>query len=175
MTVLKAYFTKYPEDADRVTLMIKGATDLVTLHSDGSPESIRRSADNILAQLDGKKKLDVFVYNRRDPKVPLATTLKVLKEEYVDTGKIGGIAISECSAETIREAAKITKIEAAEVELSMFTPDILHNGVVEACAENNITVVAYSPIGRGVSRASANHERWHNLPHTNSPYASTRS
>ena len=155
MTVLNAYFTKYPEDADKVTLMVKGGYNIATFQLDGSPEGIRKSADNILAQLGGKKKLDIFSYSRRDPKVPLATTLKVLKEEYVDTGKIGGIALSECSAATIREGAKITKIEAAEVELNMFSPDILRNGVAEACAENNITVIAYSPIGRGVSRASA--------------------
>lgn len=64
-------------------------------------------------------------------------------------GKLGGISLSECSAETIRRAAKIHKIAAVEVEFSMFSTDILENGVAKACAELNIPVVAYSPFSRG--------------------------
>lgn len=151
MTLLNRYFAKYPEDADKVTLVIKGGNDLVTLQPQGSPEMIRRSADSILAQLGSNKKLDIFCLNRRDHSVPLETTLGVLQKEYVDTGKIGGIALSECSAATIHEAAKYIKIAAVEVELSLFTQDILTNGVAAACAEHAIPIAAYSPIGRGVS------------------------
>jgi len=150
MTLLNKYFTQYPEDADKVTLVIKGGVDNKTLVPDGSPEFIRKSVDNILAQLGGKKKLDVFGLARRDKMVPLATTLRVLQEEYVDTGKIGGIALSECSAETIHEASKTCKIAMAEVELSMFSQDTLQNGVAAACAQHGILLMAYSPIGRGV-------------------------
>ncbi|KAI6783698.1 pyridoxine 4-dehydrogenase [Emericellopsis cladophorae] len=150
MTLLNKYFTEYPEDADKVTLVIKGGVDTKTLVPDGSPEFIRKSVDNILAQLGGKKKLDVFGLARRDKMVPLATTLRVLQEEYVDTGKIGGIALSECSAETIHEATKTCKIAMAEVELSMFSQDTLQNGVAAACAQHDILLMAYSPIGRGI-------------------------
>jgi pyridoxine 4-dehydrogenase len=78
-------------------------------------------------------------------------TFSVIQKEYVDTGKVGGIALSECSAETIEEAVKIAKISLVEVELSLFSTDILHNGVAAACAKHNIPIMAYSPIGRGVS------------------------
>ncbi len=43
----------------------------------------------------------------------------LLDKEYVQTGKIGGIGLSEVKAATIHEAAKITKIAAVEVELSL--------------------------------------------------------
>jgi len=71
-------------------------------------------------------------------------------KEYVDAGKIGGISLSEVGAQTIREAAKIVKIDAVEVEVSIWSSDILKNGVAQACAELNIPIVAYSPIGRGM-------------------------
>lgn len=151
MTILNAYFTKYPEDADKVVLTMKGGVNLENLHPDGSPENIRKSLDNILAQLGGKKKLDLFSFSRRDPRVPLETSYGIIQKEYIDTGKLGGIALSECSAETVREASKITKIHIAEVELSLFSPDILKNEVAKACAENDVLIEAYSPIGRGVS------------------------
>lgn len=150
LVLLERYFAKYPEDADKVVLSIKGAVDPVRHKLDGSPAGIRRSLDNIIAQLGGRKKLDVFECARRDPDTPLATTFGVLEEEYIKTGKLGGISLSEVSAATIHEAAAITTVVAVEVELSMWATDVLENGVAAACAEHGIPLVAYSPIGRGM-------------------------
>jgi len=149
LTLLEKYFTKYPEDADKVVLSIKGGAG-ANLAPDGSPENIRRSVDNCLKLLNGKKKLDIFECARVDKNTPIEVTLKVLDEEYVKTGKIGGIGISEVSAATIERAAKFTKIVAAEVELSLWATDIFSNGVAQACAKHGIPIVAYSPIGRGM-------------------------
>jgi pyridoxine 4-dehydrogenase len=41
-------------------------------------------------------------------------------------------------------------IAAVEVELSLFDIHILQNDVAKVCAELNIPIVAYSPLGRGV-------------------------
>ena len=151
MTLLKAYFTKYPEDAEKVTIVIKGGYDSQTHIISSSPEAVRKSIDNILNQLGGTKKLDLWSPARRDPNTPLEVTMGIVQKEYIDTGKLGGFALSECRAETIHEAVKYGKVKAVEVELSMFSPDILTNGVVAACAEHGIPIAAYSPIGRGVS------------------------
>lgn len=150
MSLAKAYFTKYPEDAAKVTLVMKGGTHLSTHKLDSSPENTRRSLDNIINQLGGVKKLDGYAPTRRDPDTPLHVTFDVIQKEYIDTGKLGAVYLSECRAETIHEAAKLIKIGAVEVELSMFTPDILGNGVAEACAQHGIPVLAYAPMGRGV-------------------------
>lgn len=40
-------------------------------------------------------------------------------------------------------------IAAVEVELSLWSLDILQNDVAKTCAELNIPVIAYSPLGRG--------------------------
>jgi pyridoxine 4-dehydrogenase len=69
--------------------------------------------------------------------------------EYVKEGKLGGISLSECSANTIRRAAKVAKIDAVEVEFSLWETTILQNGVAQACRELDIPIVAYSPLGRG--------------------------
>ncbi|KAL3469218.1 NADP-dependent oxidoreductase domain-containing protein [Aspergillus californicus] len=150
LTLLERYFEKYPEDADKVILSIKGGMNPDTHQLDGSPENTRKCLDSYIAQLNGRKRIDIFEFGRRDPNVPLDVTFKVLDEEYVKTGKIGGIGLSEVRAETILEAVKYTKIVAVEVELSMYTLDILTNGVASACAENDIPIIAYSPMGRGL-------------------------
>lgn len=151
MTLLERYFARYPEDAEKVVLSIKGAVNLETLAPDASPESLRRSVGNVLTKLNGRKKVDMFECARRDASRPLSETFGILNKEYVETGKIGGISLSEVSAATIHEAVKFTKVAAVEVELSLWSTDPLENGVAAACAEHGIPLVAYSPLSRGVS------------------------
>lgn len=69
--------------------------------------------------------------------------------KYVEAGKLGGISLSEVKADTIRRAAKVHPIAAVEVEFSLWATDILENGVATACADLDIPVIAYSPLGRG--------------------------
>ncbi|KAL7628371.1 hypothetical protein AAE478_002573 [Parahypoxylon ruwenzoriense] len=149
LTLLERYFARYPGDAERVLLCVKGGLNTSTRGADGSPENTRRSIDACIALLKGRKKIDLFECARRDPDVPLRTTLEVIDKEWY-TGKIGGISLSEVRAETIHEAVKITKICAVEVELSLFSTEILSNGVADACAQYDIPLVAYSPVGRGM-------------------------
>lgn len=140
LTLLKKYYEKYPNDANRVILNVKGGATS-TLSPDGSPEFVKKSVLNCLEMLGGKGGIDMFECARRDPNVPLKTTLEALAE-LVDEGKIGGVALSEVNAETIRETAKITKILAVEVELSLWSTDPLTNGIAAACAELKIPIQA---------------------------------
>ncbi|KAI1386845.1 putative aldo/keto reductase [Hypoxylon trugodes] len=150
LVLLERYFAKYPEDADKVVLSIKGGTNAFGTDPDGSPENTRRSLDNCIAQLKGRKKIDIFEFARIDQNTPLEVTFGVIEKEYIQTGKIGGIMLSEVRAETIHKAVKITKIVGVEVELSLFSRDILDNGVAAACAQYDIPIIAYSPVGRGL-------------------------
>lgn len=116
LTLLNRYYTKHPEDAEKVVLSAKGTMNGMT--PDGTPEGVRWSVENSLKQLGGKGKIDIFECARRDPRTPLETTLKAL-EGLVKEGKIGGVALSAVNANTIKEAAAITKMVAVEVELSL--------------------------------------------------------
>ncbi|KAF7884330.1 uncharacterized protein EAF02_004666 [Botrytis sinoallii] len=149
LTICAAYFEKYPEDADKVVLSIKGGINLEKFVPDGSPEGVRKSVDTCLALLKGKKKIDIFECARVDKNTPIEVTMKVLEEEYVKTGKIGGISLSECSAEPVRRAAKVTKIVACEVEVALNTLDIFQMGC-QSLQRTDILVVAYSPLGRSL-------------------------
>ncbi|OTA58453.1 Aldo/keto reductase [Hypoxylon sp. EC38] len=150
LVLLERYLEKYPEDADKFVLNIKGGINPETHQIDGSPENTRRTLDDSIAQLKGRKKIDMFEFARRDQNVPMEVTFGVMQKEYVDTGKIGGIALSEVRAETIHEAVKHIKVLAVEVELSLFSTDVLENGVAAACAQYGIPLIAYSPLGRGI-------------------------
>ena len=149
LQLLNRYFTKYPEDADKVVLCIKGANVPGQMMNNGSEKNIRRSIDECLKVLDGKKFLDVFEPARQDYKVPLKETMNAMAE-YVKDGKIGGIGLSEVDADRIKEAAAIHPIAMVEVELSIQTPDILTDGVASTCGDLKIPIIAYSPLGRGI-------------------------
>ena len=146
--LLNEYFTKYPEDADKIVLSIKGGFVPGQMLPDGSEKNVRRSIDECLKALDGKKFLDLFECARLDPKTPIEITIGTIAE-YVKAGKIGGISLSEVNAQTIRRASKAHKISAVEVEFSLWATDILENGIAQACAELDIPIIAYSPLGRG--------------------------
>jgi len=67
-------------------------------------------------------------------------------------GKIRYIGLSEVSAATIRRAHAVHPIAAVEVEYSPFNLEIedVQIGVLSVCRELDITLVAYSPLGRGI-------------------------
>lgn len=45
---------------------------------------------------------------------------------------------------------KVHPIAAVEAEMSLWSTDILDNDIAKTCAELDIPVIAYSPLGRGV-------------------------
>ena len=146
--LLNQYFTEYPEKAQHVILSIKGGFDAQKHAPDGTREGVRKSVDNCLRILDGKKSIDIFECARVDPKTEIEVTVAALGE-LVSQGIIGGIGLSEVRAETVRRAAKVHKIAAVEVEMSLWSTDVLTNGIAAACKEYEIPLVAYSPLSRG--------------------------
>jgi pyridoxine 4-dehydrogenase len=146
--LLNEYFTKYPEDAEKVVLSIKGGMAENEFRIEGTEKNVKRSIDESLRVLDGKKKLDLFEVARVDPDIPIEKTVGYIAE-YVKAGKLGGISLSEVSAQSIRKAHGVHPISAVEIEFSMYATEILENDVASTCAELGIPIIAYSPLGRG--------------------------
>ncbi|PNP53869.1 hypothetical protein FNYG_15702 [Fusarium nygamai] len=148
LALMRRYLEKYPEDADRIVLTIKGGLgpNYVPL---GTKENIRRSIDDCLETLGPVGRIASFEIGRKDPNVDYEEDTLAAISDYVKDGKIDGISCSELNANTLRSAAKKFKITALEIELSLFTTDPLTNGLLEVCGELDIPVLAYSPLGRG--------------------------
>ncbi|KAI1428060.1 NADP-dependent oxidoreductase domain-containing protein [Xylaria sp. FL1777] len=147
LTLLKYYFEKYPEDADKVVISIKGGMRLPRVF-DNSPEYTRESIENCLHLIGDKGKIDMWEMARRTAQAEYIQSLRVI-DSYVKQGKIGGVTLSEVNANSIRQAVKVVKVVGVEIELSLFHTDPLYNGICAACAELDIPIFAYSPLGRG--------------------------
>ena len=86
-----------------------------------------------------------------DQTVPIEKTVGAMAE-LVKEDKIKYIGLSEVSEKTLRRAHAVHPIAALQIEYSPFVLDIEHPdvGLLSACQELGIAVVAYSPLGRGL-------------------------
>ncbi|CAI6338012.1 unnamed protein product [Periconia digitata] len=146
LVLLNRFFEAYPEYADKVVLNIKGSMK-PNWTPDGTPDNIKQSVENCVKLLGSKARIHMFECARRDKNVPLETQIGTLKA-LVEEGKIETVALSEVNANTIREAAKLVKISAVEVELSVWNTAPLNNGIVQACADLDIPILAAMLTGK---------------------------
>lgn len=145
LTLLNKYFEKYPEDADRVAVNIKGAVQRngFQVRMTGSREGVGGSIENCLRMLGPRGRIDEFELARKDPDVPYEESVLAI-DEFVKAGKIGSVACSEIGAATLRKAAALTKITSVELEVSLWSTEPLTNGLAATCAELGIPILAYS-------------------------------
>ena len=114
---------------------------------DGSRENCRRAVEGSLQRLSTDV-IDLYYLHRVDPSTPIEETVAAMAE-LVAEGKVRSIGLSEASGDTIRRAAKVHPIAAVQSEYSIFSRDI-EASVIPACIETGATLVAYSPLGRGM-------------------------
>ncbi|MEU5255619.1 aldo/keto reductase [Streptomyces longwoodensis] len=91
--------------------------------------------------------IDLYYMHRRDVNVPIEETVGVMAE-LVREGKVKHLGLSEVTADELRAAQAVHPIAALQSEWSLFSRDI-ERQVVPAARELGVTVVPYSPLGRG--------------------------
>ncbi|KAJ2740172.1 hypothetical protein GGI20_005948 [Coemansia sp. BCRC 34301] len=113
----------------------------------GSPDYIRRAVEGSLQRL-GVDRIDVYYQHRVDPQVPIEETVAAMAQ-LVEEGKVRFLGLSECSAATLRRAYAVHPIAAVQCEYNAWTLDVETNGILDTCRDLGVTLVAYSPLGRG--------------------------
>jgi aryl-alcohol dehydrogenase-like predicted oxidoreductase len=91
--------------------------------------------------------IDLYYPSRVDPNVPIEETVGTLGE-LVKEGKIRYVGLSEAGSETLRRASAVHSIAMLQTEYSLWTRDP-ETDVLPTCRELGISLVAYSPLGRG--------------------------
>lgn len=114
---------------------------------DGSPEYAIKALHDSIERMGGIYP-DAWILHRIDKKTPIEESVRAM-DALRKEGKTKYIGLSECSASTLRRAAAVAKISFVEIEYSPWTIVMEQNGVLDACKELGITVLAYSPLGRG--------------------------
>ncbi|NKQ28050.1 aldo/keto reductase [Streptomyces galbus] len=107
---------------------------------------VRDAVEASLKRLDVDV-IDLYYMHRRDVNVPIEETVGVMAE-LVREGKVKQLGLSEVTADELRAAQAVHPIAALQSEWSLFSRDI-ERRVVPAARELGVTVVPYSPLGRG--------------------------
>ncbi|CAM5568921.1 aldo/keto reductase [Streptomyces narbonensis] len=110
------------------------------------PAYIKRAAEESLRRL-GVETIDLYYMHRRDPEIPFAESVGAMAE-LVQEGKVRHLGLSEVTGPELREAHAVHPIAALQSEWSLFSRDV-ERSAVGAAAELGVTLVPYSPLGRG--------------------------
>lgn len=136
---------------DRVVIATKGglvrrADDPAYRRVDNSAAYLQAAAEASLRRL-GIETIDLYYLHRRTADTPLAETMGALAG-LVRQGKVRQVGLSEVTGAELRAAHAIHPIAALQSEWSLFSRDV-EAGTVQVAAELGVTLVPYSPLGRG--------------------------
>jgi aryl-alcohol dehydrogenase-like predicted oxidoreductase len=111
------------------------------------PEHIRQVVEAMLKRLKVTT-IDLLYQHRVDHNVPIEDVAGTVRK-LIQQGKVMHFGLSEASAQTIRRAHAVQPVTAVQSEYSLWTRDVEHNGVLDACEELGIGFVPFSPLGAG--------------------------
>lgn len=117
------------------------------LDVDGSEANMRSAIEESL-QFLRTDHVDLYYLHRIDLNRPIEETVGAMAK-LVQEGKVLALGLSEASAETLRRANAVHPISALQSEYSIFSRDI-EDGPLPAVREIGASLVAYSPLGRGL-------------------------
>lgn len=126
---------------------------------DNRPESLRQAVESSLTRL-GTDWIDLFYLHRIDRDTPIEESVGALAD-LVRAGKIRHIGLSECGVDTLRRAHAVHPVAAVQNEYSLWSREP-ERGILAACRELGVGLVAYSPLGRGF--LAANFSKLADLP-----------
>lgn len=110
---------------------------------------ILRAAEGSLRRL-ATDYIDLYQIHWPNPRMAIAETMEAM-EALVDAGKIRFIGVSNFSVKEMKEAQAAMKkyrIVSNQVLYSLLNREI-EKDLLPYCQENRITIIAYSPLGRG--------------------------
>jgi pyridoxine 4-dehydrogenase len=142
----------YPDDlviATKGGLVNDGSPDWPV---DARPERLKECCDASLRRLK-LDRIDLYQLHRPDPNVPIAESLGALKE-LQDEGKIRHIGVSNFSLELLEEAVGLVDVVSVQNEYNV--SDRRSEDVLQACEDQGIAFIPWTPLGRGeVPRSEA--------------------
>jgi diketogulonate reductase-like aldo/keto reductase len=115
-------------------------------------EDVRKSAEASLRRL-GVEAIDLLQLHEANPAIPISETMGAMRD-LVDTGIVKFVGVSNFSVEQLREAQKALgkyQIVSNQVRYNLIDRTI-ERELFPYCRENGITVIAYSPLARGLER-----------------------
>jgi aryl-alcohol dehydrogenase-like predicted oxidoreductase len=115
-------------------------------------ERLPKELDASLARL-GRSYIDLYQHHFPSPRTPIPKLMELMADA-VEAGKVKAVGVSNYSAEQMRAAhAALARrgipLASNQVEYSLLHRQPETNGVLDACRELGITLIAYQPLASG--------------------------
>ncbi|MCO5585420.1 hypothetical protein L7F22_039353 [Adiantum nelumboides] len=143
------FLAKHPEQRKNIFLATKFVNVFTPegLKQRGDRDYTHSACNDSLKRL-GVDQIDLYYAHRPAPDTDVTETVGAMKE-LKDQGKIKYIGVSEYNLDQLERANKVAHIDAIQIEISPWTPEVITNGILTWCEKNQTAVIAYSPLGRG--------------------------
>jgi aryl-alcohol dehydrogenase-like predicted oxidoreductase len=113
----------------------------------GKADYVRTACEGSLKRL-GVEHIDLYYQHRVDTSTPIEETVGAMAD-LVKAGKVRYLGLSEAGGANVRRAYAVHPIAALQNEWSLWSRDLEENGQLAAARELGVSIVAYSPLGRG--------------------------
>ena len=124
-------------------------------------ESIRKECHESLKRLDVEA-IDLYQMHWPEPEEDVGEAWEEMAR-LADEGKVRYIGLSNFKIEQIERIRKIHKVASLQPSYSMLHREV-EDELLGYCAQNNIGVIAYSPMQRGLLTGKFSQERLAGLP-----------
>lgn len=121
------------------------------------PESIRQEIEESLRRLQTDY-IDLYQTHWPDATTPVEDTMACLlklKEE----GKIRAIGTSNITVDLLERYRQLGPVDSTQEKFSMLDQEIIQSGLVDYCRQNNIAILAYSPLAQGLLTGKVSPDR----------------
>lgn len=119
----------------------------IDIYKYASKDSIIKECEDSLRRL-GTDYIDLYQIHWPDVTTPIAESMEAVSK-LIEQGKVRYAGVCNYNAEQVKEAMKYINLVSNQVPYSMVKRDI-EKETVPFCIENNISILAYSPLERGL-------------------------
>jgi len=119
----------------------------IDLYKYAGPDSIIEECNNSLRRL-GTDYIDLYQIHWHDKTTPIAETMEAVNQ-LIKQGKVRYAGVCNYDVEQLTEAGKHIHLLSDQVPYSMLRRDI-EKETVPYCIKNNLSILAYSPLQRGL-------------------------
>ncbi len=127
----------------------------VDLYGYSAKESVMKECEDSLRRL-GTDYIDLLQIHWPDPTTPVEETMDALNI-LIDQGKILAAGVSNYDVQLLDDARKVCNVASNQVPYSMLKRNI-EEDIVPYCIKNEVGILAYSPLQRGLLTGKFNPE-----------------
>ena len=124
---------------DKLIVISKGGAD---------PEKMEKRVDISLSRMN-LDVIDLYLVHYPDSDIPIEDTMGGMAR-LQQKGKIRHVGVSNFTGQQISRALTVCDIACCEQAYNLMWREIEDRGTLKVCVDNNVGVLAYSPLGQGL-------------------------